>query len=69
MYIVRVIESVSVRDVMRGAGLSSTSVAYHHLQKLENMDLITKNSYGQYILKEKKSIEHDKRMKNFCKCF
>ncbi|MDR2720165.1 MAG: hypothetical protein LBC03_05130 [Nitrososphaerota archaeon] len=54
---VRANEPASVRAVTRGAGLSSTSVAHHHLQKLEDMGLIEKNSYGQYVLKEKATIE------------
>lgn len=55
-YIVHIDKPVGTRDVTRGAGLSSTSVAYRHLQKLENLGLIEKNSYGDYILKEKTSI-------------
>ena len=41
---------------MKAAGLSSPSVAYRHLQKLEDLGLIEKNSYGDFILKEKTSI-------------
>jgi repressor of nif and glnA expression len=55
-YIVRADKPVGTRDVTRGANLSSTSVAHRHLQKLENLGLIEKNSYGDYILKEKASI-------------
>jgi hypothetical protein len=42
--------------VTRGACLSSTSVAHRHLQKLEELGLIEKNEYGDYLLKEKASI-------------
>ena len=55
-YIVHVDKPVGTRDVTRGAGLSSTSVAHRHLQKLEELGLIEKNDYGNYILKEKASI-------------
>ncbi len=55
-YIVHVAKPVGTRDVTRGANLSSTSVAARHLRKLEDMGLIEKNSYGDYILKEKTSI-------------
>jgi len=55
-YIVHIAKPVGTRDVTRGANLSSTSVAHRHLQKLEDMGLIEKNSYGDYILKEKTSI-------------
>ena len=55
-YIVHAAKPVGTRDVTRGACLSSTSVAHRHLQKLEYLGLIEKNSYGDYILKEKASI-------------
>jgi hypothetical protein len=47
---------VGPREVMRGSNLSSPSVAYWHLQKLENAGLLEKNTAGEYILKEKTSI-------------
>jgi len=56
-YIVRADESASVRDVTRGAELSSTSVAHHQLQKLETLGLIEKDNYGKYVLKQKTSIK------------
>jgi predicted transcriptional regulator len=43
-FIVRADDPVGVRDVTRGVGLSSTSVAHHHLQKLENLGLIEKDT-------------------------
>jgi hypothetical protein len=55
-YIVKTSKPIGTRDVTRGAELSSTSVAHRHLQKLEDMGLIEKNSYGDYILKEKANI-------------
>ncbi|MGA3110423.1 MAG: hypothetical protein ABSE15_00135 [Candidatus Bathyarchaeia archaeon] len=55
-YIVHEAKPVGTRDVTRGANLSSTSVAHRHLQKLEDMGLIEKNSYGDFILKEKTNI-------------
>jgi hypothetical protein len=55
-YIVHAAKPVGTRDVTRGAYLSSTSVAHRHLQKLEDLGLIEKNPYGDYILKEKTSI-------------
>ncbi len=55
-YVVHAAKPVGTRDVTRGANLSSTSVAFRHLQKLEDMGLIEKNSYGDYILKEKANI-------------
>jgi hypothetical protein len=56
-YIVRANRPVGTRDVTRGANLSNTSVAHHHLQKLENLGLIEKNTYGNYVLKAKASVD------------
>lgn len=55
-YVVKQKKSVGTRDVMRGAGLSSPSVAFRHLQKLEGMGLLRRNEYGEYIVKEKTSV-------------
>lgn len=56
LYVVKKNRPVGPRDVMRGAHLSSPSVAYRHLQKLETMGLLTKNEYGNYIVKEKVAV-------------
>ena len=56
LYIVKKGKPVGPRDVMRSVGLSSPSVAYRHIQKLENMDLLTKNEFGNYVVKEKVGI-------------
>ena len=55
-YVVHAAKPVGTRDVTRGADLSSTSVASRHLQKLEDMGLIERNEYGNYILKQKTNI-------------
>jgi len=47
---------VGPRDVMRGVHLSSPSVAYRHLQKLEDSGLLKKNEYGEYLLRKKRSV-------------
>jgi hypothetical protein len=44
------------RETMRLANLSSPSVAYWHLQKLEVLGLIAKDDYGEYTVKEKINI-------------
>jgi hypothetical protein len=44
------------RETMRLANLSSPSVAYWHLQKLESLGLIAKDEYGEYTVKEKVNI-------------
>lgn len=55
-YVVKEGKPVSPRDVMRGVNLSSPSVAYRQLQKLENFGLLERNQYGEYVVKEKTSI-------------
>ena len=47
---------VGPRDVMKGVNLSSPSVAYRHLQKLEDMGYLQKNEYGEYTVKKKAHI-------------
>ena len=55
-YVLKETKPVGPRDVMRGANLSSPSVAYRHLQKLEDLGLIEKNEKGRYVIKEKAKI-------------
>lgn len=55
-YVVKKGKPVGPREVMRETNLSSPSVAYWHLQKLENSGLLEKNPAGEYIIKEKTSI-------------
>jgi len=55
-YVVREDRTVGTRDVMRGAHLSSPSVAHRHLQKLETLGLLEKDNGGNYILKEKTGV-------------
>jgi hypothetical protein len=40
---------------MRGANLSSPSVAYRNLQKLMDLGLVVKDDYNNYVVKEKVS--------------
>jgi len=55
-YVVKENKPVGTRDVMRGANLSSPSVAHRHLQKLELLGLLEKNQFGDYVLKEKTGV-------------
>ncbi len=48
---------VGTRDVIRNLSLSSSSVAFRHLQKLEALGLLQKNEYGEFSLKEKAGIQ------------
>lgn len=47
VFLLRVGEA-SVRDVYRGCGLSSPSLALHHLEKLEGLKLARKDEHGVY---------------------
>jgi hypothetical protein len=56
LYVVRKGKPVGPRDAMKGANLSSPSVAYRHLQKLEDLGYLQKNNYGEYITKDKARV-------------
>ncbi len=56
LYVVKKGKPVGPRDVMKGAHLSSPSVAYRHLQKLEDLGYLQKNTYGEYITKGKARV-------------
>ena len=47
---------VSVRPVQRALGLSSPSVALHHLEKLRGLGLLEKDSTGEYHLIEQVKV-------------
>ena len=55
LYMMKSRNAVGPRDVVRGANLSSPSVAYRHLQKLLDLGLVEKDAYGNYTIKEKTS--------------
>lgn len=56
LYVLRKGKPVGPRDVVKVLNLSSPSVAYRHLQKLENMDYLQKNEYGEYTAKNKAHV-------------
>jgi hypothetical protein len=56
LYVVKKGKPVGPRDVMKGANLSSPSVAYRHLQKLEDLGYLQKNNYGEYVIKGKAHV-------------
>ena len=55
-FVIKESRPVGPREVMRGANLSSPSVAYRQLQKLESLGLIEKNELGEYIVREKTGV-------------
>lgn len=56
LYAVKKDAAVGPRDVVKGAHLSSPSVAYRHLEKLEEKGLLQKNEYGEYTVKRKARV-------------
>jgi hypothetical protein len=48
--------SVGVREVQRSLGLSSPSVAAHHLEKLLNLGLVEKTLRGEYLLNQEVKV-------------
>lgn len=57
VYLVKAGKPVGPRKVMRGADLSSPSVAYRNLQKLMDLGMVVKDEYGNYVAKEKVSLK------------
>ena len=57
VYLVRAGKPTGTRDVMRGANLSSPSVAYRNLQKLIDLGLVVKDAYGNYCVKERVGLK------------
>jgi hypothetical protein len=49
--------SLGPREVTRLANLSSPSVAYRQLQKLEELGLVEKDRYGEYAVKNRHSVK------------
>lgn len=48
LYLLRVGDA-SPRQVFQGLGLSSPSLALHHLEKLERLGLASKDAHGRYL--------------------
>ena len=49
LFMIRNSKPIGVRELQRSLGLSSPSVAFHHLEKLERMGLVEKDQYGEYV--------------------
>ena len=57
VYLVKASKPVGPRDLMRGANLSSPSVAYRNLQRLTELGLVDKDDYGNYFVKKKVGLK------------
>jgi hypothetical protein len=56
LHVIKKNKPVGPRDVMKAVNLSSPSVAYRHLQKLEDLGYLQKNEYGEYTAKTKAHV-------------
>ena len=45
------------REITRMANLSSPSVAYRNLQKLDELGLVEKDAFGEYTVKHRQSVK------------
>jgi hypothetical protein len=57
LYILTSREPVGVRDVWRELKLSSPSLAQYHVNRLLELEMITKTSEGKYVASEEKRVE------------
>ena len=57
VFLVKTGRPVGPRDLMRGANLSSPSVAYRNLQKLIDLGLVAKDEYSNYYVKKKVRLQ------------
>lgn len=57
LYVAKKHKPVGPRDVTKGVNLSSPSVAYRHLQKLEDLGYLAKNEFGEYWVAKKASLK------------
>ena len=57
VFLVKAGKPVGPREVMRGANLTSPSVAYRNLQKLIDLGLVVKDEYSNYVVKEKVGLK------------
>lgn len=48
--------TVGVREVQRALSFSSPSIAVHHLEKLQDLRLVTKKGTGEYVLEEEVKV-------------
>lgn len=56
LYILKKKDAVGVREVQRKLGLSSPSIAFHHLEKLVELGVLEKNQAGEYELIKKVDV-------------
>ncbi len=53
LFVIKRAKPTGPREVTKGMNLSSPSVSYRHLQKLEDLGYLKKNENGEYYLQKK----------------
>jgi hypothetical protein len=53
LYLLKHGKAVGVREIQKGLGFSSPSVAFHHLDKLVGLGVVEKDEYERYVLARK----------------
>lgn len=56
IYLLKRREGIGVRELQRKLGFSSPSIAHHHLEKLREMGLASKDQSGRYVVSEKVDV-------------
>ena len=57
LYVIRKNRPVGPREVMKGLNLSSPSVSYRHLQKLQDLGYLKNNKYGEYLFGQRVPVD------------
>ncbi len=55
LYLLKHGKAAGVREIQKGLGFSSPSVAFHHLDKLVGLGVVEKDEYDRYVLAKKVS--------------
>ncbi|HXW94498.1 MAG TPA: hypothetical protein VEJ19_02175 [Nitrososphaerales archaeon] len=53
LYLLKHGKAAGVREVQKALGFSSPSVAFHHLDKLVELNVVEKDQYERYVLAKK----------------
>ena len=53
LYLLKHGRAAGVREIQKGLGFSSPSVAFHHLDKLLGLGIIERDEYERYVLAKK----------------
>jgi hypothetical protein len=57
LFVAKKNKPIGPREVTKGVSLSSPSVAYRHLQKLEDAGYLSKNEFGEYCVSKRAALK------------